>query len=84
MPRTTGSFDIAFGALEARLRIAIRKEVADLLAAERKRGGAGSTNDAVSWCPLPMRKIHNYQQAGRLTAREAGGLVLPRPDRSPC
>jgi hypothetical protein len=39
MPRTTGSFDLAFGALEVRLRLAIRKEVADLLAAERKQGG---------------------------------------------
>jgi hypothetical protein len=58
MPRTTGSFDIAFGALEARLRIAIRMEAADLLAAERKRGGARSTHDAVSRCPLPMRRIH--------------------------
>jgi hypothetical protein len=37
MPRTTGSFDLAFGALGARLRIAIRKEVADLLAAVQAR-----------------------------------------------
>lgn len=37
MPRTTGPLDLAFGALEARLRIAFRKEVADLWAAEYKR-----------------------------------------------
>jgi hypothetical protein len=55
MPRTTGSFDLAFGALEARLWGAIRKEVTDLLAAERKRRGLDRPMTRFLWCPLPMR-----------------------------
>jgi hypothetical protein len=69
MPRTTGSFDLAFGALEARLRIAIRKEVTDLLAAERKRRGLDRPMTRFLWCPLPMRPgRHHAPQDRQLSA----------------
>jgi len=63
MPRTTGSFDLAFGALGARLRIAIREEVADLLAAERKREGFDR----------PMTQFRGAQCARPTTISRQGG-----------